>query len=64
MRCVPGHRVTAAICAPRGRCRRAWIAEVKGLVQPDQKDFSLAELYCGVCGSPVLSADRHMGFAQ
>ena len=40
------------------------LAEAKGLVLPEQNDFSLAELYCGAVSSPALNADRQMGFAQ
>jgi hypothetical protein len=39
------------------------LAEAKGIVLPDQQDFSLAEIYCGRASSPMLNADRHIGFA-
>ena len=40
------------------------LAEAKGLVLPEQSDFSLAELYCGAVSRPALNGDRQMGFAQ
>jgi len=40
------------------------LAAAKGLVLPEQEDFSLAEIYCGAISGPVLNADRQIGFAQ
>ena len=41
------------------------IAAAKGLtLAKDQKDYSLAEIYCGAVDRPALDNDRQIGFAQ
>ncbi len=40
------------------------LADAKGLALSDQRDYSLAEVYCGAVGHPGFKADRQIGFAQ
>ena len=40
------------------------LAQAKGLVLPEQLDFSLAEVYCGATTSLLAASDRQIGFAQ
>lgn len=39
------------------------LAEAKGLVLPEQSDFSLAELYCGAVSNAGFNVARQVGFA-
>ena len=40
------------------------LADAKGLVLPDQQDFSLAELYCGAAINPAFNDNRQIGFGH
>ena len=46
----------------RGEAQR--LAEAKGLTLPEQKDFSLAEVYNGAVNDLKLNGGRRIGFAQ
>lgn len=72
---MPMNKLDAAIVRPGrligirefrrlNRVEALRLAEAKGLALADQPNFSLAELYCGVVSSPVLNAERQIGFAQ
>lgn len=45
------------------RAEAARLAEAKGLALPDQRDFSLAELYCAPAQAARLSQPTRIGFA-
>jgi hypothetical protein len=40
------------------------LAVAKGLDLPDQPDYLLRELYCGLVAATVLKTDRQIGFLQ
>ena len=60
----PGRLIGAHEFKRLNRTDAQRLADAKGLVLPEQDDFSLAEIYCGARSATVMNARPRIGFAH